>query len=75
MRIMATLVVEFSREGYKIRKVFGQKSTVVKWNYQIWRIGVVVSCQKVPNLSFKVNFLVKNHPNLSDFFFIEEYKN
>ena len=27
---MAILVVEFSREGYKIRKVFGKKSTVVK---------------------------------------------
>ena len=28
--IMALPVVEFSREGYKIRKVFGKKSTVVK---------------------------------------------
>jgi len=27
---MAALVVMFSREGYKIRKVFGGKSTVVK---------------------------------------------
>jgi hypothetical protein len=28
--IMAIPVVEFSREGYKIRKVFGKKSTVEK---------------------------------------------
>ena len=28
--IMAITVVEFSREGYKIRKVFGKKSTVEK---------------------------------------------
>jgi hypothetical protein len=27
---MAIPVVEFSREGYKTRKVFGKKSTVVK---------------------------------------------
>jgi hypothetical protein len=27
---MAIPVVEFSREGYKIRKVFGSKSTVFK---------------------------------------------
>jgi hypothetical protein len=30
LQIMAIPVVEFSREGYKIRKVFGKKSTVVK---------------------------------------------
>ena len=30
---MAIPVVEFSREGYKIRKVFGYKSTVVKCNF------------------------------------------
>ena len=28
--VMALPVVEFSREGYKIRKGFGKKSTVVK---------------------------------------------
>ena len=30
MWVMAILVVEFSRERYKIRKVFGEKSNVVK---------------------------------------------
>ena len=44
--IMVIPVVEFSREGYKIRKIFGKKSTVVAWNYWILRIGVVSSCQK-----------------------------
>ena len=34
----------FLREGYKIRKIFGYRSTVVKWNYWILRIGVVASC-------------------------------
>ena len=34
-------------KGYKIRKVFGYKSTAVKWNYWILRIGVVASCQKL----------------------------
>jgi hypothetical protein len=30
MKNMEIPVVEFSREGYKIRKIFGLKSTVVK---------------------------------------------
>jgi hypothetical protein len=38
---MAIPVVEFSREGYKIRKV------VVKWNCHIWRMGVLASSQKL----------------------------
>ena len=45
--IIAIPVVEFSRQGYKIRKVFGKKSTLFKWNYQILRIGVMASCQKL----------------------------
>ena len=59
---MAISVLEFSREGYKIRKVFGKNSTVVKWGYRIWRIGVMASCQKVPI------YYVKNHLNLSEIF-------
>ena len=47
MSAMAIPVAEFSREGYKIRKVFGKKSTVVKWNYQLLIIGVMSSCQKL----------------------------
>jgi hypothetical protein len=30
---MAIMVAEFSREGYKTRKVFGSESTIVKANY------------------------------------------
>ena len=63
---MAILVVEFSRKGYKIRKVFGYKLTVVKWNH--WFLQISVGRWKCQNLTFK------NHPNLSDFFFIEKYK-
>ena len=33
---------------------------------EIWRIGVVTSCQKVPKFDFE-NFSVKSHPNLSNF--------
>ena len=51
--IMAFPVVEFSREGYKIRKVFGKKSTVFKWNYKILKIGVIGSCRKVQECDFK----------------------
>ena len=71
---MAILVVEFSSEGYKIRKVFGWKSTVVKSNHWILWIGVMGRCQKGQNLTFKVNCYIKSHRHLSDFFFIEEYK-
>ena len=53
---MAFPVVEFSREGYKIRKVFGKKSTVFKWNYQILKIWVMGSCQKVPKFDFQSQF-------------------
>ena len=42
---MAIPVLEFYRKEYKVRKVFGQKSTVVEWNYQILIIGVMASCQ------------------------------
>ena len=52
--IMAIPVVEYSRKGYKIRKVFGKKSTVLKWNYQILRIGVMASCQKL-GISLVIN--------------------
>ena len=49
-------VVEFSKKGYEIKKIFGSKSTDVKWNYQIWRIGVLASWQKVPKLDVQNEF-------------------
>ena len=56
-QFMAIPVVEFSREGYKIRKVIGWKSSVVKWNHWILRIGVMRRCQKCQNFTFNINFL------------------
>ena len=64
---MAMLVLEFSREGYKIKKVFGQKSTVVKWNFWILRIGVLASCQKLSiNLENKVIYKLMLSKNVNN---------
>ena len=38
------------------KKVFGQESTVVKWNYQILSLRLVTVCQKVPILDFQSEF-------------------
>ena len=40
-------------KGYKIKKIFGQKSTYIKENYCILSIEVSLSCQKVPKLDFQ----------------------
>ena len=53
---MAIPVVQFSREGYKIEKVFGYKFTVVKWTHWILRIGVMGRCRKVPKFDFQSQF-------------------
>ena len=44
---MAIPVVEFSRGGYKIRKIFWLKINIPIGNQWILRIGVVASCQKL----------------------------
>ena len=41
--VMAIKVVEFSRKGYKIRKVFGYKSTMKLLNFENWSIGELSS--------------------------------
>ena len=41
------LVVEFYDPTLRIGKVFGQESTVVKWNYQILGLHQVTVCQKL----------------------------
>ena len=46
-------VVEFHDPKLGIGKVFGQESTVVKWNYQILSLRLVTVCQKVPILDFQ----------------------
>ena len=40
-------VVEFHDPTFSIGKVFGQESTVVKWNYQILGLHQVTVCQKL----------------------------
>ena len=49
-------VVEFHDPTLGIGKVFGQESTVVKWNYQILSLYLVTVCQKVPILDFQSEF-------------------
>ena len=72
--IMAVPVVEFLREGYKIRKCFGSKLTVVKWNDWILRIGVMSRCQKGPKFDFKSQFSISKIIGIFLIFFIEEYE-
>ena len=57
---MAILVVEFSRRGYQIGKVFAQKSTCPK--------EIVKKCQ---NFTFKDNFLRQKSLESFSIFFIE----
>ena len=40
-------VVEFHVQALSIGKVFGQESTVVKWNYQILSLHLGTVCQKL----------------------------
>ena len=49
-------VVEFHDWELGIGKVFGQESTVVKWNYQTLSLHLVTVCQKVPILDFQSEF-------------------
>ena len=45
-----------SWSGTQHSKVFGQESTVVKWNYQILSLHLVTVRQKVPILDFQSEF-------------------
>ena len=66
-------VAEFHNPTLGIGKVFGQESTVVKWNYQILSLHLVTACQKVPILDFQTEFsmskiiqiFIKNHWRIS----------
>ena len=53
---MATPVVEFLREEYKIRKDFGLILTVLKWNDIILQIGVIGKKKKMPKLDIQSQF-------------------
>jgi hypothetical protein len=55
---MAIWVVKITRDGYKIRYIFGgalflPKIKILKRNYCVLSINVVPSYQKVENLTFK----------------------
>ena len=68
-------VVEFHDLTLIIGKVFGQESTVVKWNNQILSLHLVTVCQKVPILDFQSEFsvskIIRIFPKKK---FIEEYQ-
>ena len=68
-------VVEFHHPALSIDKGFGQESTVVKWNYQILSLRLVIACQKVPILDFQSEFstskIIRIFPKKK---FIEEYQ-
>ena len=60
MPAMVIWVVEIPREGYKIRKIFGKKSTYSKENFVCCELTKWGSGTKYQNRAFKVNFLHQN---------------
>ena len=66
--------IYFSQAVWVLKsKVFGQKSTVVKWNYQILCLHPVTVGQKVPILDFQSEFSMSKIVRIFlIFFFIEE---
>ncbi len=50
--------MEFLDPTLGIGKVFGQESTVDKWNYQILSLHLVTFCQNVPILDFQSEFSI-----------------
>ena len=54
--IRCVSIVEFHDRALSIGKVFGQESSVVKWNYQILSLHLVTARQKVPILDFQSEF-------------------
>ena len=70
--IIAIPVVEFSREGYKIRKVLAKNQLQ---SNELIEIGVMRRCQKVPKFDFQSKFsMSKIILIFLIFFFIEEYE-
>ena len=55
-RVMVVLVVEFSKEGYIITKIFCQKSKYAKED--VFSIDVLGRCQKVPKFDFQSQFFM-----------------
>ena len=67
-------VVEFYDPTLGIGKVFGQESTVVKWNYQLLSLHLVTVCQKVPISDFQSEFSVSKIIRIFLKKIIEEYQ-
>ena len=67
-------VVEFHDQALSIGKVFGQESTVVKWNYQILCLHLVTVRQKVPILDFQSEFSMSKIIRIFLKKIIEEYQ-
>ena len=67
--------MEFHDPTLIIGKVFGQESTVVKWNYQILGLHPVAVRQKVPILDFQSEFSMSKIIRIFlKKIFIEEYQ-
>ena len=74
MRSRWVSVVEFHDGALGIGKVFGQESTVVKWNYQILSLHLVTVYQKVPILDFQSEFSMSKIIRIFLKKIIEEYQ-
>ena len=70
---MAIQVVEFSRGGYKIRKIFAQESTYSKEMIEFWELVLWRGVKKCHNLTFKVNSMC--HKLLESFSIFFSLKN
>ena len=75
MEAMAIWVVEFSNGGTKLDRFLPKNQHTQKklLNFENWVNGEVSKSAKNNWLSMSI-FYVKNYPNLSHFFFIEEYQ-
>ena len=54
--LLVIRVVEFSREGYWIRKILGKKTTYPKKITEFWELVWWGRCQKVPTFDFQSQF-------------------
>ena len=71
---LCVYLVSAKQAGWVLKsKICGQKSTVVKWNYQILCLHPLTVCQKVPILDFQSEFSMSKIVQIFlIFFFIEE---
>ena len=74
VHIMAVRVVEFQTEGTKLERFLPKNQHTLRklLNFKFWINGELSKSAKI--WFWKSIFNVKNHLNLSHFFFIEEYQ-